>query len=834
MSHQVARVNTRAALWMFRVARTSLVLILFVVCSLPYRVTDSIYADVTPLQKIRGIRVAHLAADSTPGRLDYVFGGGRNTPTSIFAYAPGGRLLFTIPADSQQPIHDIIDVIDLNGDGNAEIIAVHGGSSSTAPVLWIYNGDGSLKTKFVFDDGNGTLGLSLAPTSVRIYPVVPGNTQYRIAVVPDTFQLGYANSHNQSKVYFFDSNGSLLASPVVPGGGGEILTFPGVINGAIDTAGTDDNIVVVAKSRFMVFTQNGQKLYYKQFVDPNAGFTGYSTALDPWGGRRYGLYKLEDINGDGFLDLIVAADANSLDCVCSLHGGAYEAYLLSTSGQDGFASYQWRRTDLVGAHTGYTPSVPAGYERTVGVCMNGISDINMDGTVDIVVTDTDSSGNPFVRVINASTGGLTGYLIPGICLDVQRLDLTQPGKERDLIVFNPATGAHSIWRFNSGSYTPFQLSDDGTLSANVVLVKQSFPQEMSQTDDPHGLSGNGQFQATITKSNNMRALVGFGPASCPSGLKTWTVSAGATPNVNKSLDVNPRPGDIVNVMPVSDLTNYVWIINVENTCGTVTNTLRTYVQSGSTLVATDQLGDHLDAIGLYDPGSSTFHLRNSNSSGGDDLSFGFGGAGGGYVPLTGDWNGDGIDSIGLYDPATGAFFLRNSNSGGIADITFTYGPAGLGFIPLVGDWDGDGIDTIGLYDPAHAAFFLRNSNSGGIADITFAYGPPALGFIPIVGDWNGDGIDTIGLYDPAHAAFFLRNSNTGGVADITFAYGPPGLGFVPIVGDWNGDVVDTIGLYDPVNSGFFLRNSNSGGIADLTFSYGPAGWKPVTGNWAGL
>jgi hypothetical protein len=42
----------------------------------------------------------------------------------------------------------------------------------------------------------------------------------------------------------------------------------------------------------------------------------------------------------------------------------------------------------------------------------------------------------------------------------------------------------------------------------------------------------------------------------------------------------------------------------------------------------------------------------------------------------------------LYDPAHAGFFLRNTNSGGIADITFNYGPAGLGYIPIVGDWDG--------------------------------------------------------------------------------------------------------------------------------------------------
>ncbi|HKA23011.1 MAG TPA: putative Ig domain-containing protein [Blastocatellia bacterium] len=245
---------------------------------------------------------------------------------------------------------------------------------------------------------------------------------------------------------------------------------------------------------------------------------------------------------------------------------------------------------------------------------------------------------------------------------------------------------------------------------------------------------------------------------------------------------------------------------------------------------------HADTIGLYNPAGGAFFLRNSNSGGVADISFAFGPAGAGFIPLVGDWNGDGVKSIGLYNPASGAFFLRNSNTAGIADISFNFGPAGLGFVPLVGDWNGDGVDTIGLYDPAHGGFFLRNSNSAGATDIMFSFGPAGMGFIPIVGDWNGDGVDTIGLYDPANAGFFLRNSNTSGGADIMFMYGPAGLGFKPVVGDWNADGTDTIGLYDPANSAFFLRNTNSSGIADVSFPYGPGGlgFMAILGDWDGL
>jgi len=100
----------------------------------------------------------------------------------------------------------------------------------------------------------------------------------------------------------------------------------------------------------------------------------------------------------------------------------------------------------------------------------------------------------------------------------------------------------------------------------------------------------------------------------------------------------------------------------------------------------------------------------------------------------GDWNEDGVDTVGLYNPNNGVFYLRNSNTTGVADVTFTYGPAGAGWVPIVGDWDGDGVDTVGLYNPAGATFFLRNSNSVGTADVTFGYGVP--GDQPVVGKWQ--------------------------------------------------------------------------------------------------
>lgn len=250
----------------------------------------------------------------------------------------------------------------------------------------------------------------------------------------------------------------------------------------------------------------------------------------------------------------------------------------------------------------------------------------------------------------------------------------------------------------------------------------------------------------------------------------------------------------------------------------------------------------LDTIGLYNPASATFFLRNSNTTGTADIQpFNLGTIGPPrWYPIAGDWNGDGVTTIGVYEPTGATFFLRNSNTVGVADITINFGSPN--WIPVAGDWDGDGIDTIGAYDRQSSTFYLRNSNTTGVADITANYGPTNLTWTPVAGDWNGDGIDTIGLYNPQRGVpstgrFLLRNTNTSGVADVAFNFNSPNL--KPVVGDWNRDGVDTIGTFNPATAVVSLRNSNNAGGADIEFTYGASvpplteAWIAIAGDWNG-
>jgi hypothetical protein len=232
-------------------------------------------------------------------------------------------------------------------------------------------------------------------------------------------------------------------------------------------------------------------------------------------------------------------------------------------------------------------------------------------------------------------------------------------------------------------------------------------------------------------------------------------------------------------------------------------------------------------IGVYNPASATWVLRNSNSGGVPDAGvFQFGPLG--AIPLDGDWTGTGHVGIGIFDPATATWDLRNSVGSGGPDFAFQYGPPGS--IPVVGDWTGTGHTGIGIFDPRTATWMLRNSVSAGAPDFVFQYGPP--GSIPLVGDWTGTGHAGIGIFDPGTSTWDLRNLVSAGGPDIAFQYGPAGS--IPVVGDWTSSGHAGIGIFDPHTSTWMLHSAAGAGVPDVgVFQYGGSFWRPVVGAWLG-
>ena len=109
----------------------------------------------------------------------------------------------------------------------------------------------------------------------------------------------------------------------------------------------------------------------------------------------------------------------------------------------------------------------------------------------------------------------------------------------------------------------------------------------------------------------------------------------------------------------------------------------------SILVAGDWEGDGSDFPGFYNPVTNKFLLFLQNSGGQAGvipIGVSFGPQVQNALPVTGDWDGDGKDGLGLYDPASALFRLKNAVTLGNPDFQFRAGPRNGGWKPIAGVW----------------------------------------------------------------------------------------------------------------------------------------------------
>ena len=220
---------------------------------------------------------------------------------------------------------------------------------------------------------------------------------------------------------------------------------------------------------------------------------------------------------------------------------------------------------------------------------------------------------------------------------------------------------------------------------------------------------------------------------------------------------------------------------------------------------------------------------------------------GDLIGLSGDFNSvgpDSIDSVGMYDPRSGTFYLRDENSAGFPQTAFTFAPSGRKGIPIAGDWDGNGVDTVGIYVPSSPAFVLAYWNQAGTGSLTVPVtGAPAQA-VPLAGDWNGDQWDSLALYDPATRQVSLRYGLNPGAADSVFAFWPAGydtsaltdLGnpaaWKPLAGDFDGLPGDEIGLYHAATNELFFRGTQSSAAMTKVSVFSPNyPDQPLAGDW---
>jgi hypothetical protein len=82
--------------------------------------------------------------------------------------------------------------------------------------------------------------------------------------------------------------------------------------------------------------------------------------------------------------------------------------------------------------------------------------------------------------------------------------------------------------------------------------------------------------------------------------------------------------------------------------------------------------------------SGNFWLKNLPQAGAHNFLVPFGD--GTLAPVVGEWVA-GTVSVGLYNPTSGVWFVRNTLTSGAADSSFEYGDGGIGLRPVVGTWE---------------------------------------------------------------------------------------------------------------------------------------------------
>jgi hypothetical protein len=233
-----------------------------------------------------------------------------------------------------------------------------------------------------------------------------------------------------------------------------------------------------------------------------------------------------------------------------------------------------------------------------------------------------------------------------------------------------------------------------------------------------------------------------------------------------------------------------------------------------------------DTIGVYKNG--TFYLRNSNTSGGADLTVPFGGDAS-DLPVVGDWNKDGVDTVGVYRSSTGFFYLSNSNTAPNADYVILFGNPGDA--PFAGYWTSDMTgDGIGVYRNSNGILYQRKSLTSGFDDFFAVFGNP--GDQAYAGNWESNGFDSIGIYRSSTQTWYMtNNSQPSGItfSDLSFVWDISTM--LPVAGDWDGDHATNVGYLTP--SGVFVLHASNGSSStnDMLLVFGPTNGRPVAGKW---
>ena len=831
---------------------------------------------------------AAAAADfNGDGKLDLVFAGSSNAVTVVPGTGVGtfGDRIFS-PPFSTNVGGGYLRAADFDLDGKMDVVVA---GVSELKVLF-GNGDGTFGT----GDGayGGTVTLPTAPGPVEVADF-NGDGIPDVAVMHAIgwtvgILLGKGDRTFSAPVeYPLGTFACATYYPSGPCGGYETFLAIGDLNGD----GVPDVVTVQAvvgeSSRVVIVLLGNPDGSLRAPVSYPLSTLGVFQPDDS--------FVLEDLDGDGHLDLVV------------LPGYGSSVGVLRGNG-DGTFGASTRYYTVIG-NNGAGHGVAA-------------VDVNGDGKLDVVST---------LRVIQSTPAAETGLSLGNGdgTLQIANLQVTSRPDLRSVILgdfngdgmvdfaeLNPNDGEAMIFlgasppllqiaKTHTGNFTQGQMGAQFTITASNAGGAPTAG-TITVTDWPGGnmpitsMSGSGWICVGTSCSRNDALPVGasYPPITVlanittlngetfPAAINEAFVSGGGALSGASAIDtaqidqpesctyalgatIDSRSGSAgFGSVSITSPSGCAWTASVNGSAPWISITAATGSGNGivSYSVAANTTGGSRSGVMTIAGQSFTVNQAPQNSNAGvfrsgfywledvdgnrqftapPDAAFAFGGVPG-DIPITGDWNGNGHTKVGVYRPANGLFILDYDGDGQFtaADKAYNLGVGvQAGDVPVVGDWNGDGRTKVGLF--RQGFFWILDTNGNGVfeqgVDNTYAFGGVA-GDVPVVGDWTGSGTSKIGLFRlgfywilDANGNGVLDNINGAG-GDQAFAYG--GIaGDVPVLGDWNGSGTSKVGVF---RDGFFWvldANGNhtfdgTGPGQDFAFPFGGiSGDVPVVGKW---
>ncbi len=572
--------------------------------------------------------------------------------------------------------------------------------------------------------------------------------------------------------------------------------FPiGQFTDAVESADIDHDgdIDIVTNNEVSIISPDGVVM-----VQKNNGDGTFQPAVSYLQPKNFADMKLRDINGDGFVDLVLAPD------------GSDAPYHFGTALNNGNGTF--------------APTVVT----QVFSCGDGsidAFDLDADGDRDVVLTEEEGCvGGPPPRIFIFRNDGNQNFfafppLMPGgFAFGIAGADATGDGRV-DLIT-SLSTGMGVIPNLNNNftfgapiiSSSPaykFKLADfnrDGKTDVGMIL-----PQTFFDVDVGTALgNGNGTFAAVQTQNGSNTAeslrisddldladfdrdnkidLLTFNYASndvslfLNSGtgalLPQQRYGIGNTPQFGTVADFNgDRKPDIAGAisLPPSGFQNVIVVLR--------------NLSTRSTKTAFDYDGDGKTDVSIYRPTAGEWWI---NRSSGGTIAYTFGNNSDRIVPA--DFTGDDKTDVAVFRESTGEWFiLRSENS---SYYSFPFGTSGD--VPVVGDFDGDGRADAGVFRPSTATWFILRSSGGTLIQ---SFGQSAD--VPVVGDYDNDGSSDIAIYRPSNGQWWIQRSASG---VIVFQFG--NSTDKPVQGDYTGDGKTDVAIWRPATGEWFVLRSEN-------------------------